>query len=73
MVKKISFSADENLIEQARVMAGSQGRTLDDAFRDWLVEFISGAGSAAEVESLMRRLRHVKAGGHFSRREMNEV
>ena len=71
-VKNITFSADEDLIDQARLIARSQRKTLNDLFREWLVQFTARAGSAAEVKSIMRRLRHVKAGRHFTREEMNE-
>lgn len=71
-MKNITLSADEDLIEQARLVARAQRKTLNAAFREWLVQFTSQAGSAHEVDSLMRRLRHVKAGRRFTRDEMNE-
>lgn len=71
-MKKIVLSAGDDLIEQARRVARSQRRTLNAAFREWLVEFTSRTGSGQEFDSLMRRLRHVKAGRHFSREEMSE-
>jgi hypothetical protein len=71
-VKNITFSADEDLIEQARSIARSQRKTLNDVFREWLLQFTAQKGNAKEVKSLMRRLQHVKAGRHFSRDEMNE-
>ena len=71
-MKNITLSADEDLIEQARLVAKSQRKTLNAAFREWLVEFTSRSGSGQEFDSLMRRLRHVNAGRHFSRDEMNE-
>ncbi len=71
-MKNITLSADEDLIEQARLVARSQRRTLNAAFREWLQQFTAQSGSQQEVESLMKRLRHVRAGRHFSRDEMNE-
>lgn len=71
-VKNITFSADEDLIEQARTIARSQRTTLNDMFREWLQHLSTQSGDASEVKSLMRRLRHVKAGRRFSREEMNE-
>jgi hypothetical protein len=71
-MKRITFSADEDLIEQARSVARAQGKTLTGVFRDWLIQFAAGPGSAKEVESLYRRLRHVNAGRRFTRKEMNE-
>jgi len=71
-MKNITFSADEDLIEQARLIARSQRQTLNSAFRNWLVQYTAQGGSGSEVNSLMKRLRHVEAGRHFTRDEMNE-
>lgn len=71
-MKNITFSADEDLIEQARLIARSQRKTLNAAFREWLAQFTAQSANGREVESLMKRLRHVKAGRHFTRDEMNE-
>jgi predicted transcriptional regulator len=71
-VKNITLSADEDLIEQARQVARAQRKTLNAAFREWLLQFTAQAGNAQEVDALMRRLRHVNAGRRFTRDEMNE-
>jgi hypothetical protein len=71
-MKNITLSADEHLIEQARLVARQQHRTLNGAFREWLAEFTAKAGSSGEYDALMNRLTHVKAGRRFSRDEMNE-
>ncbi len=71
-MKNVTLSADEDLIEQARLVARSQQKTLNAAFREWLVQFTARSGSRREVDSLMKRLRHVDAGRHFTRDEMNE-
>jgi hypothetical protein len=71
-MKNITLSADETLIEQARLVAQSQHKTLNVVFREWLASFAAQSGNAQEVDALMRRLRHVDAGQHFTRDEMNE-
>lgn len=71
-MKNITLSADADLIEQARVVARTQRKTLNAAFREWLQQYAAQSGSAHEVDSLMKRLRHVRAGRHFMRDEMNE-
>jgi hypothetical protein len=71
-MKNITLSADENLIEQARLAARAQHTTLNAAFRAWLERFTAQAGNALEFDALMRRLLHVKAGRRFPRDEMNE-
>jgi len=71
-MKNITFSADEDLIEQARAIARTQKKTLNAAFREWLLQFTQRTGNAQEFDSLMKRLRHVRAGRRFTREEMNE-
>jgi hypothetical protein len=71
-MKNITLSADDELIEQARLVARAQRKTLNAAFREWLLQFTAQAGNAHDLDALMRRLRHVNAGRHFSRDEMNE-
>ena len=71
-MKNVTLSADENLIEQARLIAKSQHKTLNAIFREWLEQFAARNGSTQEFDALMQRLKHVKAGRRFSRDEMNE-
>jgi hypothetical protein len=55
-MKRVTFSADDELIEKARQIARAQKRTLNAAFREWLVQFTEQAGRAEEYGSLMKRL-----------------
>ena len=71
-MKNVTLSADENLIEQARLIAKSQHKTLNAIFREWLEQFTARNGSTQEFDALMQRLKHVKAGRRFSRDEMNK-
>ncbi len=54
------------------MVARAQRKTLNAAFREWLAQFTAQSGNSQEAEALFKRLRHVKAGRHFSRDEMNE-
>ena len=71
-MRNITLSADESLIEQARLVAKSQHKTLNTAFREWLEQFTARAGNVQEYDALMRRLQHVRPGRRFTRDEMNE-
>jgi hypothetical protein len=71
-MKNVTLSADADLIEQARAVARARHKTLNAAFREWLEQYAAQSGSAQEVDSLMKRLRHVRPGRHFTRAEMNE-
>lgn len=71
-MKNITLSAEEDLIERARLIARTQRRTLNDAFRDWLTQFTQNAGDAQGFDAMMNRMNHVDAGRRFSRDELNE-
>jgi len=44
--------------------------SINRALRAWLGQLI-GNGRAREVDALMKRLKHIDAGGHYTRDEMN--
>ena len=71
-MKNITLSADERLIEEARLLAKSQHTTLNAVFREWLEQFTARRGGTQQFDALMKRLKHVQAGRRFSRDEMNE-
>jgi hypothetical protein len=71
-VKNVTLSADEHLIERARLVARSQHKTLNAAFREWLEQYGAQAGAGAAVDALLRRLRHVRSSGPYSRDQLNE-
>lgn len=71
-VKNVTLTADENLIEQARLVAQARHTTLNSAFREWLEQYAAQSGGGAAVDALMRRLRHVRSSGPYTRDEMNE-
>ena len=71
-MKNVTLSADDDLIDQARLVARSQHKTLNAAFREWLEQYTAQAGAPKELNALMKRLSHVRAGRHFSREQMNE-
>jgi predicted transcriptional regulator len=68
-MKHITLSADEDLIERARVIARAQHKTLNTVFREWLAQFVANAGDTQSFDTLMK---HIDAGQHFSRDQMNE-
>jgi hypothetical protein len=73
IVKNITLSAEEDLIERARLRAAKEKKTLNAAFRDWLERYARAETmGSSEYEQLMKRLGHVRSGRRFSRAEMNE-
>jgi hypothetical protein len=43
-MKNITLSAEAALIEQARLVAQAQHKTLNAAFREWLEQYAAQAG-----------------------------
>jgi len=74
LVKNITLSADEQLIEQARKTAREQHKTLNSAFREWLQDYVGKSGAVMQFDELMERLRRrgVCSNGPYTRDEMNE-
>jgi hypothetical protein len=71
-MKNVTLSADEDLIEKARAIARAQRTTLNAAFREWLMDFTASEGNAESYRALMKHMRHVDAGGSYTRDELNE-
>ena len=71
MLKNITLSAEEALIQRARRRAMAENTTLNELFRAWLGRYVAQSETVDQYEALMTRLDHVKAGGKFSRDEMN--
>jgi hypothetical protein len=71
-VKNITLSADESLIEQAREAARSRKTTLNQLFREWLVEIAGRNDHEQRMAALFDRIGYANAGGKFTRDEMNE-
>ena len=72
LVKNITLSADADLIEKARQVAKSEHKTLNAAFREWLESYARRKGDVGAHDALMKRLKHIDAGGPYTRDEMNE-
>ena len=72
LMKNVTLSADEGLLQQARRRAGAEHRTLNDIFRQWLDQYVSQSTASDTYDTLMKRLDHVSAGRKFSREHMHE-
>ena len=72
LVKNITLSADEHLIEQARKAAADQNTTLNAAFREWLEQYSGRQHWLREYDAMMERLKHIQADRKYTRDELNE-
>lgn len=72
MIKNITLSADDTMIQQARRRATLENTTLNELFRAWLERYVTQSSAAQRYDDLMARLDHINATRKFSREEMNE-
>ena len=73
IVRNITFSASEELIEQARAVAARNRRSLNDEFRDWLANYAeAGRKTELSFREVVSQLKEVKVTRKYSREEMNE-
>lgn len=77
MLKNITLSAEETLIEAARTRAARERTTLNAQFRNWLAGYAQardeGAERVREYSEFIARVRgKVRIGRKLAREEMNE-
>jgi hypothetical protein len=71
-MRNVTLSAEEELIDRARLVARQRHTTLNEAFREWLHQFTANSGDVTQFDRFMSRLTPLKAGRRFNRDEMNE-
>lgn len=72
IVRNITLSAEEDLIERARLRAASERKTLNAVFREWLDRYAGRETGGQEYAQLMKQLSHVQNSRRFSRDELNK-
>lgn len=72
MIRNITLSADEVLIESARKKAEQENTSLNKLFREWVEKYANRDNLGVEYDNLMKSLKNVCAGKKFTREEMNE-
>jgi predicted transcriptional regulator len=70
-MKTITLRADEDLIERAHALAKDQHKTLNAMFREWLAQYTAGLGDTQTFDAIMKRMKHIDAGQHFTRHQLN--
>jgi len=72
MLRNITLSAEEELIDKARDKARREHTTLNATFRQWLRQYVRRTANIADYHSLMDSLDYAKPGRKFSRDDLNE-
>jgi hypothetical protein len=71
----LTLAVDERLVEQARKIAESQGKSLNQVIREFLEELTSPSTAAGEMEELRRLSLEGQGrskGWTFNRQEIHE-
>ncbi len=73
-MQNVTLSAEKQLIEKARAVAGQRHTTLNQMFRDWLLTLDTGSSRVQRHRAFMSEVARTATPGkrHFSREEMNE-
>ena len=72
-MRNITFTADEQLIEEARAVAREENTTLNEQFRLWLEAYARKRRAARGREVMERMGTYVSTGGRKpTRDELNE-
>ncbi|MBI2301702.1 MAG: hypothetical protein HYU66_22600 [Armatimonadetes bacterium] len=72
MDTSVTITLDEDILRGAERLAAEADTTLDQLLRDMLCMYVGGERAVRRYLALMTRLRDVRAGGPFTREEMNE-
>lgn len=72
MLKNITLSAEEELIQKAEERAALDNTTLNASFRQWLKLYTNSLSKAEQYDQLMESLSYAEPGRKFSRDEANE-
>ncbi len=71
VLKNITLSAEEALLQKARAKAAAEHKSLNAVFRDWLARYAGQGNKLHSYRAMMRQIGRVKTGGPFSRDEAN--
>lgn len=73
LMRNVTLSADESLIESARRRALSENTTLNNLFREWLARYAGEPRLTAEqIRNTLATAGHFRAGRRLTRDERNE-
>jgi hypothetical protein len=72
VMKNITLTASEKLIETAREVAKKRKSTIRALFREWLADLLQLQERELKFKEWDLRLEYANAGGQFTRKEMSE-
>ena len=72
MLKNITLSAEEKLIEDARKKARENNTTLNGLFRQWLVGYVMNAALTRELDDFLVIAGYASSERKYNRDELNE-
>lgn len=67
MLKNITLSADEKIIQKTREKAANENTTLNATFRQWLSQYTNSFLKGDDYDQLLNSLSYVNPGRKFNR------
>ncbi len=71
VLKNITLSAEEALLQKARARAAAEHKSLNAVFRDWIAQYAHPGTRLHSYRAMMRQIGPIRTGGPFSRDEAN--
>ena len=71
MLRNITLSAEDLMIQKAREKARNEKKTLNALFREWLNKYTLNTNLESEFDQFMERTGYVNPGRKFTREELN--
>ncbi len=72
MLKNITLSVDEKLIELARKKAINHNTTINELFRQWLENYSIEKNLVNDLDRFLEKTAYCVSGRSFSREELNQ-
>ena len=73
MIRNVTLTLEESLLQKARTKAMAQHKTLNSLFHEWVKQYVGVCSGKKEgYLALMEKMGNVDAGRKFTREEMNE-
>ncbi len=72
MIKNLTLSVEDSLVNRARARAAREKRTLNAAFREWISRYAGVDRNYDQYKHLMKRFSYAKPKQDFTRGEEQE-
>ncbi len=73
MIKNVTLTLEEGVLEKIRAKAAAQHKTLNHLFREWAAQYVGvGRNRSEQYQALMKKIGYNRINRKLTRDEMNE-